>query len=82
MVPGIILLFVRNFMKTCLSDLLQMQELTDIISCVLLMHMKNSINNILMMAEAVGVTRIGNRDSHINGTGSRVLSPRSIILWG
>ena len=42
-------------METCLKDLLEIQELTYIISCVILMHMKNSIHHILMMAETVGV---------------------------
>ena len=32
-----------------------MQELKDILSFVLLMHMKNSINNLVVMAAAVGV---------------------------
>ena len=36
-------------------DLLEMKELIDIISCVLLMHMKKRINNVVMMAAAVGV---------------------------
>ena len=35
--------------------LLEMKEPTDIISCVLLMHKKQSINHILIMAEAVRV---------------------------
>ena len=48
-------IFVRNEMEMCLRDLLEMQELTDIISCVPLMNMEKSINNILMMAAAVGV---------------------------
>ena len=39
----------------CLKDLLEMQELTDIISCVLLMHMKKLINHLVMMEAAVGV---------------------------
>ena len=34
---------------------LEMQELTDIISCVILMQMKNSINHLLMIAAEVGV---------------------------
>ena len=29
-------------MEQCLKNLLEMQELTDIISCVILMHMRNS----------------------------------------
>ena len=54
-VPGITHLFVRFYVEKCLRDLLEMQELKDIISCVLLMHMKNSINNFVIMEEAVGV---------------------------
>ena len=54
-VPGITHIFVRIYMENCLSDLLEIQEITDIISCVILMHMKKSINNIVIMSEAVGV---------------------------
>ena len=42
MVPGITHLFVKNDMETCLDNLLEMQELTDIISCVLSMQIKNN----------------------------------------
>ena len=28
----------KKYMETCLKDLLEIQELTDIISCILLMH--------------------------------------------
>ena len=42
-------------MEMCLRGLLEMQELTDIISCVLLMHMKKLINHLVMMEAAVGV---------------------------
>ena len=42
MVPGITHIFVRNYMETCLRDLLKMQELIDTISCVLFMHMKKN----------------------------------------
>ena len=42
-------------MENCLRDLLEIQDLKDIISCVLLMHMKKSINNLVMMAAEVGV---------------------------
>ena len=55
MVPGIIHIFVRNYMDKFLGDLLEMQELADIISCVLLMSKKKSIYNLVMMAEAAGV---------------------------
>ena len=54
-VPGITNLFVRNYMEKCLRDLLEIQKLTDIISCVLLLHMKNSIDRLVVMAAAVGV---------------------------
>ena len=43
----------KNYMEQCWKNLLEMQELTDIISCVLLMHMKNIIHYILMMVAAV-----------------------------
>ena len=33
-----------------------MQELADIISCLLLMHIKNSINHLVMMVEAMGLS--------------------------
>ena len=40
----------------CLRYLLLMQELKDITSCVLLMHMEKSINRLaVMMAAAVGI---------------------------
>ena len=48
-------LFVRNYMEKCLRYLLEKQELTDIISCVLLMHMKNRINHLAMMVAAMGI---------------------------
>ena len=32
----------KNYMETCLKSSLEMQKLTDIISCVLLMNMKNN----------------------------------------
>ena len=54
-VPGIKHLFVRNYMEICLRDLLEMKELTDIISYVILMHMKKSITCLVIMAVAVGV---------------------------
>ena len=38
-----------------LRDLLKIQELTDIISCALLMHMEKSINHIDVMESSVGV---------------------------
>ena len=38
-----------------LRVLLQMQELTDMISCVLLMHIKKSINHLVIMSALVGV---------------------------
>ena len=42
MVPGITHIFVKKYMEECLKDSLEMQELTDIKSCVLLMHIKNN----------------------------------------
>ena len=41
-VPGIKHLFVENYTEMCLNNSLEMKELTDIISCVLLMHTKNN----------------------------------------
>ena len=32
----------KNYMGKCLKNLLEMQELEDVISCVLLMHMKKN----------------------------------------
>ena len=56
-VPGITHIFVRNYTENCLRDLLEIQELTDIISCVLLIHIKKSIHNIVVMASEVGVVQ-------------------------
>ena len=39
-VPGITCLFLRNYMEMCSRDLLEMQELTDTILWVLLIHIK------------------------------------------
>ena len=41
MVPGITHLFVKNNMEKCLNNSLEIQELTDIISCILLMYKNN-----------------------------------------
>ena len=51
---GITHLFVRNYIENCLRDLLEMKDLTDIILRVLLMHMKKSINNLVIMVASVG----------------------------
>ena len=40
-----------------MKNILLMQELIDIILCVLLMHMGNNIHNLLMKSEAV----VGNK---------------------
>ena len=53
MVPGITHIFVKNYMKYYLKNLLEVQELKDIISCVLLIHMKYIIRHNFMMASAV-----------------------------
>ena len=45
----------KNYMETCLKDLLEIKELTDIISCVLLMHMKKLIHQNMIMKAAVVV---------------------------
>ena len=42
-------------MENCLRDLLEMQEITDIIPCVLLIQIKKIINHIVMMKAALGV---------------------------
>ena len=55
MVHGITYLFVRNYIEKCLRDLSEIQELIDIILCVPLMHIKKSINNLVMMTVVVGV---------------------------
>ena len=60
MVPGKTHIFVRNYMDKYLRDLLEMQELTDIISCALLMHMKNRIHHLVMVATAVGFVHYHN----------------------
>ena len=49
-------LFVKITWKI-FEELLEKQELRDLISCVLLMHMRNSSHNILMMVAAVVVMR-------------------------
>ena len=36
----------KKYVENCFNNLLEMHELTDIMSCVLLMHMKNRINQI------------------------------------
>ena len=69
-VPGITYIFVRNYMEMFLKDLLEIQELTDIMSCVLLMHMKKSINNLVMMAAAVGVVHYHKIQQHKDYTHS------------
>ena len=40
--PGYTTYICKNYMEKCLIYLLEIQELTDIISCVILMHMKNN----------------------------------------
>ena len=45
----------KKYMETCLKNSLEMQELTDIISCVLLMHMKKIIRHHVIMEAAVVV---------------------------
>ena len=58
MVHGITHLFARNYIENYLRYLLEMQELIRIISCVILMHMKDKINHLAVMMEAaVGVVR-------------------------
>ena len=40
-------------MEKCLKNLLEMQELTDIISCILSVHMKKNYHQIMMEAAVV-----------------------------
>ena len=53
MVPGITHLFVQNYTEQCLKSTLEIQELKDIILCVLLMNMINNSHNMLIMVAAV-----------------------------
>ena len=43
----------KNYMENCLKNLLEMQELTDIISFVVLMNMIKGIHQNMMMREVV-----------------------------
>ena len=45
----------KKYMEQCLNNLLEMQELTYIISCGLLMHMININHNIFMMVASLVV---------------------------
>ena len=55
MIHGIKHLFERNYIENYLGDLLSMQELIGIISCVLLMHIREKTNHLdVIMAAAVG----------------------------
>ena len=42
-------------MEQCVKNVLEIQELTDIISCVLLMHIRNISHNMLMIVGEVVV---------------------------
>ena len=53
MVPDITHLFVHNYTKQRLINLSEMQNLTDIILYVILMHMRNNSHNILMEVAAL-----------------------------
>ena len=48
-------IFSINYIENYLRDLLEMHKMTDIISCVLFIHMKKSIIHLVMIAAAVGV---------------------------
>ena len=48
----------KKLYENCLRDILEIQELTDIISYVLLMQMKKSINNLSVISVAVGVVHL------------------------
>ena len=47
----------KKYMIQCLNNLLEMQELADIISSVIVMQMRNSSHHLLMMLAAVVVMR-------------------------
>ena len=54
MVPSITHIFVQNYTEQCLKNILEMQELTDIILCVILMRMiKNSHHQLMTVSEVV-----------------------------
>ena len=53
MEPGTTYIFVQNYTEHCLKSTLEIQELKDIILCVLLMNMINNSHNMLIMVAAV-----------------------------
>ena len=53
MEPGTTYIFVQNYTEQCLKSTLEIQELKDIILCVLLMNMINNSHNMLIMVAAV-----------------------------
>ena len=55
MIPCITHIFVHNYIKQFLKNILEMQDLTDIILCVILMHMINKTHNMFMTVAAVAV---------------------------
>ena len=57
MIPGLTHIFVQNYMEQRLKYILEIQELTDIILCALLMHMRNSSHRMLMTVETVVVNK-------------------------
>ena len=54
----------KNYTEQCLNNLLEIKELTNIISCVILMHNKKSIHHPLIMAAAVVVIRYHQIQQH------------------
>ena len=53
MVPDIKHIFVKNYMEQCFKYILEIQELTDIILCVILMHMINNSHNLFIIVSVV-----------------------------
>ena len=53
MVPGITHIFLQNYMEQCLKHILEIQELTDILLCVLLMHIRKNSHHMLITASTV-----------------------------
>ena len=79
-VPGITHIFARNYTEKCLRDLLEIQELTDIILFVLLMHTKKSTYYIVMTAAAVGVLHYYQIKQHKHW--SCLVQPYILLLFG
>ena len=55
MVPGITHILKKNYTEHCLKNTLQTQELTDIILCVILIHIRSNSHHMLMTVASVVV---------------------------